>query len=836
MPKDHLFCFKIDNPRDTGQLGVPAILVVEDNVRFYSSFLPMMYTELMEYSQRMVSEGLNLTQKMLRLRARPKLLLCESFEAAWEYFETYEENILGVLSDFEFPREGVMDRNAGEELVSRIRAVRADIPVVMQSSKPGNEAVAERLNAAFLLKDSPVLLHRLRELLLENFGFGDFVFRNQAGQEIDRAGDLKTLAEKLRTAPTECIVLHGERNHFSMWLKARTEFELADRLRPRRVSDYESPEHLRQELVRAIDAYRVARDRAVVADFKRDTYDASVSMARIGTGSLGGKARGLAFVNRLLLDADITGRFPGVQIAVPPSVVLGTGVFDAFMDRNGLAGFALGSASDEEVRRRFGEAPLPREVERDLKAFLRQTPGPLAVRSSGLLEDSPSQPLAGVYRTIMLPNTGRLGQRLADLVAAIKTVYASTFSREARAFLKMTPFRLEEEKMAVIIQAMVGAMHGERFYPDLSGVARSYNVYPSPPMTVEDAVAAVALGLGRTVVEGDACLRFSPKHPRHVLALSDVKLFLKESQREFYALDVSARPSRAGQDGAELTRYDLEVAEADGTLAAVGSTYSTENNTIYDGIGRPGMRLVSFMPILKHDQFPLAELLATLLEIGRRGTGSEVEIEFAVNLSVPAGAPHEFGFLQMRPLALAVAHDSLEIGDIPQEDLLCRSQAVLGHGRLDLCDLVVVDPQRFDRMRSVDVADQVARINARLQEELVPYVLIGVGRWGSMDRHLGIPVNWNQIAGARVIVESGFSDLRVTPSQGTHFFQNLTSLNVGYFTVNPQAGEGFVDWDWLAAQPALEDTGFVRHLRFENALAVTMDGKTGQGVILKPRG
>ena len=834
MVKDHEDRMNLE--RDTGVLGVPAILVVEDNVRFYSSFLPMMYTELMEYSQRLVSEGLNLSQKMLRLRARPKLLLCETFEAAWGYFEKYEENILGVLSDFEFPRAGRMDRNAGEELVSRIRAVRADIAVVMQSSKPGNEETARRLSAAFLLKDSPVLLHRLRELLLENFGFGDFVFRNRDGAEIDRAPDLKTLAEKLQTVPAESIVLHAERNHFSMWLKARTEFELADRLRPRRVSDYESPEHLRQELVRAIGAYRLARDRAVVADFDPAGYDASVSMARIGTGSLGGKARGLAFVNRLLLDADVASRFPGVQIAVPPSVVLGTGVFDVFLEKNGLAGFALGSAPEDEVRRRFEAAPLPRDVEWDLKAFLRTTKGPLAVRSSGLLEDSPSQPLAGVYRTIMLPNTGRLGQRLADLVAAVKTVYASTFSRDARAFLRMTPFRLEEEKMAVIIQAMVGAMHGERFYPDFSGVARSYNVYPSPPMTVEDGVAAVALGLGRTVVEGDACLRFSPQHPRSVLALSDVKTFLKESQREFYALDVAARPRRVGPEGAELTRYPLDVAEADGTLAAVGSTYSTENNTIHDGIARPGARLVSFMPILKHGEFPLAELLSMLLEIGRRGTGSEVEIEFAVNLSVPDGAPREFGFLQMRPLALAVAQDALEIGDIPQAELVCSSKSVLGHGRLDLHDLVVVDPSRFDRMRSVEVAEQVLRINARLQEECAPYLLIGVGRWGSMDRHLGIPVTWNQISGARVIVESGFSDLRVTPSQGTHFFQNLTSLNIGYFTVNPQAGEGFVDWDWLAAQPAQEDTGFVRHLRFEHPVSVTMDGKTGEGVIRKPQG
>ncbi len=625
--------------RDTGQLGVPAILVVEDSVRFYSSFLPMMYAELMEYAQRLVSEGLNLSQKVLRLRARPKLLLCESFEAAWDYFEKYEENILGVLSDFEFPRGGTLDRNAGEELVSRIRMVRADIPIIMQSSKPANEAAARRLSAAFLLKDSPLLLHRLRELLLGSFGFGDFVFRTPDGVEIDRASDLKSLEAKLQTVPAECVVYHGERNHFSMWLKARTEFELADRLRPRRVSDYSSPRQLQKDLVRAIGAYRLARDRAVVADFNREDYDTTVNMARIGTGSLGGKARGLAFANRLLLDADAAARFPGVEISVPTSVVLGTGVFDEFLERNRLADFALGSAPEAEIRRRFAAAPLQRSVERDLKAFLEHNPGPLAVRSSGLLEDSPSQPLAGVYRTIMLPNRGRAGQRLADLVTAVKSVYASTFSRDAQAFLRMTPFRLEEEKMAVIIQNMVGAAHGDRFYPDFSGVARSYNVYPTPPMSGADGIAAVALGLGRAVVEGDACLRFSPRHPRHVLAFSDVDMLLQESQREFFALDLAARASQTGQDGAELSRYGLQEAEADGTLAALGSTYSTENNAIYDGIGRPGTRLVSFAPILKHGQFPLAELLEMLLATGREGTGGEVEIEFAVNLSVPQGSP-----------------------------------------------------------------------------------------------------------------------------------------------------------------------------------------------------
>jgi CheY-like chemotaxis protein len=532
--------------RDTGRLGVPALLVVEDNIRFYSSFLPVIYSELMDHSQQLLSEGLNLSQKILRMRARPKLLLCETFEEAWGYFEKYEENILGVLSDFEFSRNGKLDRRAGFELVSRIHKVRSDIPTVMQSSIPGNEAIASALNAAFLLKGSPLLLHNLRDLLVNRFGFGDFVFCMPDGSAIDRAGDLKSLVDKLKTVPLESVAFHGERNHFSMWLKARTEYSLAEVLRPRKVSEFGSLEELRRNLVDALSAYRLARDRSVTADFDRSSYEQSISMARIGSGSLGGKARGLAFVNRLLLEAHLAAQFPELRIGVPSSVVLGTDIFGQFLEKNQLDDFALSTTSDDEIRERFATAHFPRTALRDLRAFLQKVEYPLAVRSSGLLEDSPSQPLAGVYRTVMVPNIGSIRDRLADLVAAIKSVYASTFSQQAKAFLKMTPFRLEEEKMAVIIQQIVGRRHGDRFYPDFSGVARSHNVYPSPPMKVEDGIAAVALGLGWAVVEGCNCVRFSPRYPRNVLAFSSVDNSLKDSQREFFALDLSRKAVRKG--------------------------------------------------------------------------------------------------------------------------------------------------------------------------------------------------------------------------------------------------------------------------------------------------
>jgi CheY-like chemotaxis protein len=820
---------------DTGVGGVPAILVVEDNVRFYSAFLPVIYTEVMAHTQGLISEGLNLSQKMLRNRARPKILLCETYEEAWDYFTTYEEHVLGVISDIEFPKGGKLERRAGVELASRMRELRSDLPIMLQSSFPENGQLADSIGAAFLLKGSPTLLHGLRRFIVDNFGFGEFVFRMPDGREVDRACDLVTLVEKLRSVPAESLALHGERNHFSNWLKARGEFRLAEKLRPRRVADYGSLEELRQDLIRSIEDYRRVRDRVVVADFDRANPDTASAISRIGGGSLGGKARGLAFINRLLTEYRVAEEFPTIDVTVPRAVVLGTDVFDQFLERDGLQGFALRSTSDDETLARFLAAPVPEEALLDLERFVSDTRCPLAVRSSGLLEDSPHQPFAGVYQTYMLPNADPdPAVRLAELVRAVKRVYASTFSRQAKSFLEATPFRLEEEKMAVILQELAGVRHADRFYPDFSGVARSFDYYPTAPVRAEDGVAAVALGFGEAVVRGDNCLRFCPRYPRHVVAHSSVDDALRNSQREFYALRLAPQGDRAGAP-AELERFGLAVAEADGTLTALGSTYSPDNDVIYDGISRPGVRVVSFASVLKHGRFPLAEVLEVLLEIGRVGTSSEVEIEFAVKLSVPHGARPEFAVLQMRPLVRSGEREEITIGQIASSRLLCRSGRVLGHGRIShLHDLVIVDYQRFDRLRSRDAAREVARLNAKLQVEGRGYVLIGVGRWGSSDPFLGIPVGWNEIAGARVVVEAGFRDFKVTPSQGTHFFQNITSCNVGYFTVNPESGDGFVDWDWLSSLAPVERTEFVRHVRLDRPLDVMINGRTGEGVIVKP--
>lgn len=823
-----------------GVPGVPVILLIEDDPRRYSSFLPAMYAELLQHSQQVIAEGLNLSQKILRMRARPKILLCTHYEEAQKAFESYRDDVLGIISDVEFPRGGRSSPTAGLDFMRTVRGAYPDIPIVLHSSRPEYEEQARRVGAGFLRKGSHHVLEELRRILLEDFGFGDFVFRLADGSEVARAGDLRGLEERLATVPAESIRYHGARNHFSRWLRARADFGVAHALRPRKVEDYPTPEALRQDLIRAIGDYRVEQAQTVVADFRRDGFDFGTDFYRIGSGSLGGKARGLAFVRRLLAQNGLRRLFRGVEICVPPAVVLGTGVFEQFLDDNDLRRFAIDCEDEEEIWRRFRAAPFPEEAQLDLQAFLEKATFPLAVRSSSLLEDSQHLPFTGVYDTLMLRNNAwSVFDRLSQAVLAIKKVYASAFSRGAKGYLAATPYRLEEEKMAVLLQKIVGSPHGrnrDRFYPTMSGVARSYDFYPRPPMSAGDGITAVCLGMGRGVVEGGACLRFCPRYPQHVPQLSSVEEALEGTQRSFWAIPMTGERDELAMRE-EL--YGLDVAEADGTLAAVGSTWSPENEAIYDGMSRQGTRLVTFAPVLKQGIFPLADILATLTEVGAQGMGGPVEIEFAVNLDVPKGRPRELGVLQMRPLALAREAEAIELGEVAPESAICWSRCVLGHGRVEgIRDLVVVDFQRFERARSRDAAAEIGRLNRALLSQGAPYLLIGVGRWGSRDPWLGIPVTWDQVAGARVIVEAGLRDLKVEPSQGSHFFQNLTSFHVGYFTVNPavtpSGSEGFVDWDWLGAQPALSETAHVRHLRLESPILVKMDGRRGEGVILKP--
>ncbi len=823
---------------DSEAMSVPIVLVVEDNIRYYSAFLPVLYTELWSQTQRLVDEGINLQHKLLRMRARPKILLCSSYEEAEEQTLRYRDHLLGAILDVEFPRGGVVQPDTGFELARSIRRVVPDVPIVLQSSRPEYMTRAFSEGFSFVQKHSPTLLADLRRFLVEQAGFGDFVFRLPDQTEVGRAPDLNQLEELLHTVPAESIAYHAERNHFSHWFMARTEFALARKLRPRKISDYASVEELRQNIIDCIEEHRSEQSQTQVADFNPANFHPGPAFfLRIGNGSLGGKARGLAFVRSLLHQNRLGRRFHGVRIGVPPTLVLATDIFDRFLSDNDLLDFAMHSADDDEITRRFVVARLPSTLIDALLAFLEKMHCPLAVRSSSLLEDSQYQPFSGVYETFMLANQDEdLQVRLEQLMEAIKRVYASTFSRHAKVYVRATPYRLEEEKMAVLIQQVVGAARNGRYYPDFSGVVRSRNFYPVPPVTVRDGFAAVALGLGREVVGGGKCLTFSPRYPRNLVQFSSVEDILANSQTEFWALQMDRRERTVDpEDELREAPFGILEAEKDGALNLLASTYSADNHAVYDGLSRKGTRIVSFAPILKYGMFPLPAILDQLMTIGEEGLGRPVEIEFAVRLSKQSGEASEFGFLQMRPLVVSREGEDLRVEVIERERLLCQSGQVLGHGRIDsLRDAIVVDFHRFERARSHEVAQSVAAFNAGLSEGRKPYLLIGVGRWGSNEPWLGIPVTWDQISGARVIVESGFRDFRVTPSQGSHFFQNLTAFQIGYFTVNPDAGEGFIDWEWLNDHPALQEEGCVRHLQFGAPLSVIMNGKTGEGLIFKP--
>ncbi|NLH59920.1 MAG: histidine kinase [Ignavibacteriales bacterium] len=830
---------KLNVEHDTKVAGVQSIILVEDNVKFYSSYLPLVYTEILKQSQRLISEGVNLTHRYLRMRARPKILLCTNYEEAWDCFEKYKDYILGIITDVNFSRNKVKDPEAGLKFAAAVKQEVTDIPILLQSSQAVYANKAKELGGSFVLKGSPRLLHELRDFMLSKFGFGDFIFQLSDGNVVGIASNLNQLEDELQRVPEESILYHSERNDFSRWLKARTEFWLAHKLRPRKVSDFNSVKELRNLLINSLREYKLLRQRGVVTDFIKESFDANNSFARIGGGTLGGKARGLGFTNHLLANFDIRDKIPGVEIFVPSAVVVATDVFDQFMEDNNLFNFAMNEPDDEKIIRRFLEAEyFPIEIIAKLKEFLEINHIPLAVRSSSLLEDSQFQPFAGVYQTYMIPNSNEnIEIRLQELLNTIKCVYASTFFRSAKDYMKATNYRLEEEKMAVIIQRLIGAYHGRSFYPDFSGVAKSYNFYPVSPQKSSDGIVHVALGLGKIVVEGGNTVRFCPKYPKHLLQFFSTKETIKNAQQEFYALD----PDESYDLNKHLTpdtlikSYPLDKAEKDGTLFYSGSTYSSENDAVYDGLSREGRRVVTFAPILKQKVFPLPEVLDMLLDLGSWGMGTHIEMEFAVNMNVPHKEPKQFAILQMRPLVIGLESESISISDYEPEEVVCSSNQVLGNGaRKDITDVVFVDINKYDRSKSKEVAAEVSRLNAKLVNEKKPYILMGVGRWGSFDPWLGIPVTWDQISGAGVIVESGFKDFIVSPSQGSHFFQNITSFRVGYFTVNSLAKSGTLDWDWLNKQTAYEELEYTKHLRFSSPLTVKINGRENLGVILKP--
>lgn len=829
---------KLNLEHDTKMIGVNNIIVIEDNVRYYSSFMPIIYTEVLNQSRRLISEGINITHRFLRMRSRPKILLCSTYEEANIYFKKYGEYTLGIISDVAFPKRNKLDPIAGVKFAKHVKKSQSDIPILLLSDNNDNKQLANKTGCSFILKNSELLLDDLRQFMIEYFSFGDFVFRNQKGLEVGRAKNLKSLAKQLSVVPIESIEYHSERNHFSNWLKSRSEFQLAHYLRPRKVSDYSTIEDLRADLLTSIRRYILTRQRGIITEFVKESFDPQTSFARIGGGSLGGKARGLGFINSLINDYNISDQFDNILIHIPSAIVLATEIFDEFIEKNNLKEFALHCKDDNKITEKFLAAKVfPEKALGDLAAFLNIVQTPLAIRSSSLLEDSQYHPFAGVYQTYMIPNNHSNPLiRLNQLLIAIKKVYASTYYQGAKDYIKLTAYRSEEEKMAVIIQKMIGDEHENRFYPTFSGVAKSYNFYPIHPQRSEEGIVNVALGLGKTVVDGGRSVRFCPKYPTDLIQFYSAQDTFEFSQKDFYALKLDSKedPEDKTHD-TQIRLYNLATAEKDGTLNYVGSTYSYENDTIYEGIARSGTRLITFSQILKYKNFPLSEILDLLLDMAGWGMGSPVELEFAVNLTTQPNKPKEFGLLQMRPLVLNQELEELEISEKDETKILCRSSQVMGHGLVEnICDIVYVDYHKFNRSDSRNVAAEISQYNSELVSQNKPYLLIGVGRWGTLDPWLGIPVEWEQIAGAKVIIESSFKDMEVTPSQGSHFFQNLTSFMIGYFSVGGNFKDSFIDWDWLFSSKIKSEKKYTKHISLESSLTIKMNGKTNEGIILKP--
>lgn len=819
---------------DTRRGLVRVIILVEDSPTFTSSYLPIIYSELLEQVRSLLADRVNERERHYRMRARPKILLARTFEEGQALFRRYQRSLLGIICDVRFPRRGKLDDKAGLDFIRAVRKKLPDLPVLLQSKEPAHAELARELAVEFADKNSPELLGEVREFMRDHLGFGAFVFRTPEGEEVARAAGIRKLVEVLPAVPDASLRYHAARNHFSNWLMARSEFALALEVAPRRVTDFASTAELRAYVIEVFSEFVEQRQRGLVTDFGRQTGSLPRSFTRIGSGSMGGKARGIAFVAHLLAGHPIHQRYPEVRIGVPRTTVVGTDLFERYCERGDLRERAAEAADDAEVARLFLAVPLDDELMSDLAALLAEARYPLAVRSSSLLEDSEFHPLAGLYKTILLPNSSPSdATRLEQLSRAIRLVYASTFYRGPRTYMEATSQRLEEERMAVIVERLVGRAHGDRFYPDFAGVAQSHNFYALGALTPEDGITTVALGLGETVVSGGKALRFSPRHPGVLPQMTTPKDALRSSQRHFFALDLGDSERIIERDeSATLVRLGLDAAEADGTLAAVGATYSADNDRIYDSIFRRGARLVTFAGVLKHGVFPLAPLLDELLAAGEEGMGTAVEMEFAVVLGGD-GRPAEMAVVQLRPLMAQEGEGEVDLAAHPGRPRLVAGPA-LGNGVVrDLADVVYLHPDRVDFARSRELAQELGRFNARLAREHRGYVLMGPGRWGTADPWLGLPVSWAEVSGARVIVELEPEGSAIEASQGSHFFHNITSLRVGYFCIRMGDAAQRVDLDWLESLPAVEEIGPIRHVVLPAPAEARIDGRTGRGVVLR---
>ena len=796
----------VDN--DVEEVGVQTIILVEDNIRFYSSYLPIMYKIIFKQSKSFVSEGLNEHQRMLRMRGRPKILLATNYEDAYMFYEKYKKNLLGLISDITYSRNGVLDKNAGIELCALIKKDNPYTPLLLQSSEHKNYRKAKELRVGFLDKNSKSLTFDLREFIKEYFAFGDFVFKDpNMGIVVARAHDLKDLQEKILTVPVASLRYHILRNHFSKWLRARALFPLAELFMYFTSDDFQDISEIRTFIFNAISQFRMSKARGVISSFNRETFDKYFSISRIGQGSIGGKARGLAFLNSLIKRNNLYNYFEKVDINIPKTVVIGTDVFDEFMDDNKLHTIALSDKlSDEEILARFLEANLPEHVHADLLKIAQSIESPLAIRSSSLLEDSHYQPFAGIYNTYMIPyHEGDHDGLFKMIRTAIKAVYASAYYKDSKAYMQATLNVIDEEKMAIVIQEVIGSKYGDRYYPTISGVGRSIDYYPLEPGKVEDGTVSIALGLGKYVVDGGLSLRFCPKYPKNVLQTSSPELSLRETQKHFFALNMNSDNFQPKpNDGSCLLKLKIKDAEKDDSIRDIASTYMLHENIVRDGYNYKGKKIITFSNILKYDTIPLAQVCDKILKLGEEEMGNPVEIEFAVDMNVPKGEKVGFKLLQIRPIASKDESVNIDETELSNHSSLIVSKSALGNGIIDnICDIIYVRPQNFDAAKTNEIVSYIDELNKDFLDEDSNYILVGPGRWGSADPWLGIPVNWSQISAARLIVESGLENYRIDPSQGTHFFQNLTSFRVGYFTVNPFINDGSYDIDYLDKQPAV---------------------------------
>ena len=827
---------KMNAPDDTASVGVQIILLVEDSVRFYSSALPHLYKFVLEQSQMFAKEALNDHQRTLRMRGRPKIKLARTYEEAVRIFNQYRDNMLGIISDMSFMHDGVKDPYAGYKFGQYVRKTGLIIPFVLESSEASNKVYAKELGASFIDKNSKSYPQDLRKKIMQRFGFGDFVILNpQTKEEIMRIKDLKDLQKKVFQIPDDSLVYHLSRNHFSRFFYSRAMFPPAKVLKRVDVSDYKDMDEARKLIFDLIVQYRRMKNSGVVAVYQKERFDEYSNFARIGDGSLGGKGRGLAFIGAMVK------RYPKLEhdhfaVTIPKTVVICTDIFDEFMETNELYPVALSDVDDETILKYFLRASLPARLIEDLMAFFDVVKSPIAVRSSSLLEDSHYQPFAGIYSTYMVPKLEDKYDMLRTLSDAIKAVYASVFYRDSKAYMTATSNLIDQEKMAIVLQEVVGNRYNDRFYPTISGVARSLNFYPIGNEKAEDGIANIALGLGKYIVDGGQTLRFSPRHPHNILQMSTMDFALRETQTRFYALDLKNLADQFSVDDSfNLLRLNLKDADADGSLKFIVSTYDPYDQVIRDGYYPGGRKILSFVNVLQHEVFPLADTLDQILHVGQDEMGRPIEIEFAVNIDPQNPGFATFYLLQVRPIVdnKEVMEEDLTL--VEQEDTILTSTSVLGHGIVtDVQDIIYVKTGAFCSSNNQSIAYDIEKMNRQFTGEEKYYVLVGPGRWGSSDSWLGIPVKWPHISNARVIVECGLENYRVDPSQGTHFFQNLTSFGVGYFTINPFKGDGWFDEGYLNSLPAVEETEYLRHVRFDKPVVIKMDGKKSLGVVLKP--